>query len=241
MNEHNHSLEAAHSTSAVLDAPVTGMHCAACATRIEKALTGTGGVEQATVNFATQRATVHFDPEIINSQALQKVVQSQGYDVLLDAAVSTTEATDILQEGEFYRVRFRFIIAAVLTLPVVILSMGPHLVPSLSAMLDFPGKAWIELLLTTAVLFWAGREFFTGPGEPPATSRANMDTLVAVGTLAAYLFSLAITVVPEFFGHAHHGSHEVYYEVAASIMRLFSSAICCRSEQRAEPAARFVR
>lgn len=205
----------------VLDMPVTGMHCAACASRIEKALTNTPGVVSAGVNFATARATVQYDSSASTPEQLRDAIRNAGYDAVLPVAVESSDEHLAHAHAEEYRaVRIRFVIAAVLAGPVLVLAMTGHLIPALEHTLDFPARPWIELLLTTPVLFWAGRGFFVGAWNGLRHATANMDTLVAVGTLAAYLYSFAATLFPHWFHTAEHGHPAVYYEVAASIITL---------------------
>jgi Cu+-exporting ATPase len=217
------------SGSVTLDVPVLGMHCVACAARIEKALSEAPGVRQAGVNFATARATVGYDPNATDPDRLREVVRAQGYDAVLPDAAAPQAADDqaaAAAEAEYRGLRLRFIIAAVLTLPVLVLAMAGHLVPAWEAALSFPARPWIELVLTTPVLFWAGWGFLSGAWKAARHRAADMNTLIAVGSLAAYLYSLAATILPGWFtsGAVHaHGDRPmpgVYYEVAASIVTL---------------------
>lgn len=216
---------------------LVGMHCASCAGRIEKALAGSPGVAAATVNFATTRATVQFDPQTTTVASLKQIVRSLGYDVIEPQPESAGAGTEDLyaaesqvREAEYRRQKVRFVVALMLTLPVAVLAMAGHLVPALEEILDFPGRAWLELILTTPVLFWAGREFFTGAWAAARHRVADMNTLVSLGTLSAYLYSVVATVAPRLpagdsgpGGHPAHGllsSAGVYYEVAAIIVTL---------------------
>ncbi len=216
-----------------VDMPVVGMHCAACAVRIEGALGQTPGVSKAAVNFATGRATVEYDPAATAPTNLRDVVRGAGYDAVLPQeghhAGGVSDAEEQAREAEYNRTRLKFVVAAALTVPVAILGMGVHLVPSLAPLLDFPGRAWVELALATPVLFWAGWEFFTGAWAAARHRAADMNTLVAIGTLSAYAYSVAATLAPGWFAagtsseHAGHGSTApvgVYYEVAAVIVTL---------------------
>jgi Cu+-exporting ATPase len=197
----------------VLDLPVLGMHCAACAARIEKALTATPGVERAGVNFATTRASVSYDPAVVTPEKLRDAVRGEGYDAVLpEPQTSADEVAARAREAEYRVARMRFVVAAVLTAPVLVLAMAGHLLPR--DPFDVPARPWVELALTAAVLFWAGRGFLTGAWAAAWHRAADMNTLVAVGTLAAFGESLAATLAP----HAFHG--HVYYEVAASIVTL---------------------
>ncbi|MBA4066753.1 MAG: copper-translocating P-type ATPase [Isosphaera sp.] len=216
-----------------VDLPVVGMHCAACAVRIEGALAHAPGVSKAAVNFATGRATVEYDPAATAPAALRDVVRGAGYDAVLpqkgDYAGGSVSTEEAAREADYRRTRLRFVVAAVLTVPVAVLAMAGHLVPSLAPALDFPGRAWVELALTTPVLFWAGREFFTGAWAAARHRAADMNTLVAIGTLSAYAYSVVATLAPGWLAvgasseHAGHGAATpagVYYEVAAVIVTL---------------------
>jgi Cu+-exporting ATPase len=208
-----------------LDLPVLGMHCAACANRIEKALSASPGVSDAGVNFATARATVQFDPAVASPESLRNAVREQGYDLAIPAhgeghSKSPEDVAAEAQAAEYRAIRNRFAIAAILTAPVLVLAMAGHIVPALRNVFDFAARPWIELALTTPVLFWAGRDFFTGAWKAARHRAADMNTLIALGTLSAYAFSVVATLFPHWFhtaGHAHPG---VYYEVAASIVTL---------------------
>src|SRR3954471_19049279 len=108
-----------------LDVPVLGMHCVACAARIEKALSEAPGVSQAGVNFATGRATVAYDPAATDPAALREVVRAQGYDALLPdpaAARAPDDEVAAAQEAEYLRLRLKLVVAAVLTAPVLVLA-----------------------------------------------------------------------------------------------------------------------
>jgi Cu+-exporting ATPase len=231
MTTTDHRAEGRHPTADVgsrLDVPVMGMSCAACASRIEGALRDAPGVDSASVNFATARATVTYHPATTTPELLRDAVRGQGYDLLLPAVDARVEDIEDVatkaQEDEYLRVRTRFVVAAVLTTPVVFLAMAGHAVPSLEAMLSIPARPWVELALTTPVLFWAGRDFFTGAWAAARHRAADMNTLVALGTFAAFAYSAVATMFPGWLslaagGHAGH-TPVVYYEAAASIITL---------------------
>jgi len=214
--------------------PLVGMHCASCAGRIEKALGASSGVVAATVNFATSRATVRYDPERTDVTSLGQVVRDLGYDVIepytrddVIEGEGLHEAESRVREAEYRRQKARFVAALALTLPVAALAMAGHLVPALADIAEFRGKNWLELVLTTPVLFWAGREFFTGAWAAARHRVADMNTLVSLGTLSAYLYSIVATVAPSLLtvtaGHGlGHGAAAVgvYFEVSAIIVTL---------------------
>ena len=221
------------------DLPILGMHCASCAMQIEKALGKTPGVEQAGVNYATARATVHYDPQRVDTSRLREVVKETGYEALApqsgdsneqEDSESSAEVESQAREKEYQRQKHQFIIALILTIPVAILAMGGHLIPALKSTFDAPWRAWTELILTTPVLFWAGREFFTGAWASAKHRAADMNTLIAIGTFSAYAYSVVVTIAPQLVTGAAHissgtGAMEmntagVYFEAAAVIVTL---------------------
>ena len=225
------------------DLPILGMHCAACAARIEKALGKAPGVQQAGVNYATARATVHYDARTTDAAKLRDVVKNVGYDAIVPPSStrnrahgaaaepeSVSEAETQAREKEYQRQKQQFFIALALTVPVVLTAMGAHWGPFQKG-LSGSWRVWFELALTTPVLFWAGREFFVGAWISAKHRAADMNTLVAIGTFAAYAYSLVVTVAPHLVSSAveggaasTHGGHAspagVYYEAAAVIVTL---------------------
>jgi len=216
---------------------LVGMHCASCAGRIEKALGTAAGVATANVNFATSRATVQYDPQATNKASLSKVVRELGYDVITSIDGKEHAGMEDLQtaetqvrEEEYRQQKVRFIVALALTIPLAVLAMAGHVVPTLENVLNFTGRPWLELTLTTPVLFWAGREFFTGAWTAARHRVADMNTLVSLGTLSAYLFSVVATVTPQWLAvgsiegeqtaHGMTSTVGVYYEVASIIITL---------------------
>jgi Cu+-exporting ATPase len=174
-----------------------GMTCASCAARIEKKLNKVDGVE-ATVNFATEQATVHCDPAV-PVDALVGAVDSAGY----TAHVST--AAHGHDHGESARVLWRrLVVAIVLTVPIVLLAMVPPL--------RFSGWEWIALILSTPVVFWCGIGFHRVALKSARHFAATMDTLISIGTLAAWLWSTIVLLAGL--------DADTYFEVAAVITTL---------------------
>ncbi len=229
------------------DLPLLGMHCAACANRIERALNRAPGVQSCNVNYATQRASVSYDAAQTNAHALRDVVKNAGYDAIVPAQPASDqpnshhEAGDVAaaenaaREIEYAHQKRKFIGAAILTLPVAVLGMGGHLFPSLAPALNFAGRDWIELILTSIVLFWAGGEFFGGAFIAAKHRAADMNTLVAIGTFAAYAFSVVATFAPALF-HASDSAHGplVYYETAAIVVTLILMGRWLEARARAQ-------
>jgi Cu+-exporting ATPase len=182
----------------------------------------TPGVTEANVNFATTHATVRYDAQAADLNTLGDAVRKAGYDVI-PPAVEDNDAETQVRDSEYARQRRKFYIALALSLPVAILGMAGHVVPLLESALDFPARPWIELALTTPVLFWAGSEFFTGAWKLARHFAADMNTLVALGTFAAYIYSVAATFAPQWFVQSMPGMRAtapVYYESAALIVTL---------------------
>lgn len=189
-----------------LDLQLGGMTCAACAARIEKVLNGLPGVE-ARVNLATERARVRYTPGLVDPDALIAAVGRAGY-----SATPITEATraeEKARKAAEYRRELRiFAIAAVLTLPLLV-QMLPMLAGQGHAEW-LPG--WLQWALATPVQFWVGRRFYTGAWHALRGGAANMDVLVALGTSAAYFYSLAVLL----FDPAGH----LYFEASAAVITL---------------------
>ncbi len=191
--------------------PVTEMTCASCAVNIESALKKLKGIRQASVNFATQNAWVEYNPEAVSPQTMRQTVQAIGYDLLVDLP-NTFHAQEEAEAHHYQKLKNQTLWAAVLTVPVVILSMF--------FMHWKPGN-FISLALTAPIVFYFGRSFFVHAIKLARHGKAGMDTLVALSTGIAYLFSLYNTLFPEFFQARGLEAH-VYYEAAAVIITFIS-------------------
>jgi Cu+-exporting ATPase len=201
--------------------PIGGMNCGACAVRVERALADAAGVASAAVNFATQRAVVEFDPGATDAARLSEVVRAAGYEVPAGPADETPAAADWEQQARARELRdltARFRVAAAFTLPVLYGAMAGMLGLPAVAILELP---WVQALLTTPVLAYSGAPFFAGAARAFRHRAADMNTLVALGTGAAYLYSLAVSwsAAGPGGGHAGHGA-PVYFEAAAVIITL---------------------
>jgi Cu+-exporting ATPase len=185
------------------------MHCASCVTTIENALAAVPGVEDASVNLGTARAEVR--GRDLESPRLIAAVRDSGYDARL--AAEAAAEPDAAAAHEARSVWRRTLVAAALTLPVVVISM---------AEIHFPGRNWLLLVLTLPVYYWAGSPFLTGAIRTLSHRTANMDTLIAIGTTAALVLSIASTLFPETMsaGTAAGGMGHVYYEAVGVILTL---------------------
>ena len=206
------------------DLSVQGMHCASCVGRVEAALKRVPGVQAATVNLLAERAAVQFDPQQTKPEDLIAALDIAGYDAQrmnADPFAAASDSEQAAKQTETRDLRRRFVVSAMLSVPVLLMGMGPHLglFPMQWTML----RGWnlAQLMLTTPVLFWAGSGFFRGAWAALKQRASDMNTLIAVGTLSAYLYSLAVTLAPGFFtaqGGDTHGA--VYFETAAVIVTL---------------------
>ncbi|MGH7326509.1 MAG: heavy metal translocating P-type ATPase [Candidatus Rokuibacteriota bacterium] len=198
-----------------LTLPVRGMHCAACVGKVEGALQGVAGVSEASVNLATERATVTFDPARADVGSLRRAVADAGYELVDPVAASAAGADGerLAREREQRAMRRRFVVGAVLSAPVLIGGMA-DLFPWTPEVLRDP---WVLLALSTPVQFWVGWPFHRGFLRDLRHRTASMSTLVSIGTNAAYFYSLAVTLWPRAF--ATHGAM-TYYETGAVVITL---------------------
>ena len=188
---------------------VLGMSCAVCALNVETTLGAQEGVYEAKVNFAGSTVLVDYNPRVITPVELQKAVESAGYELVVENTEDTDQA-DRLQREEFLALKRKTIGAIVLALPVFVIGMF---------FMHMPYGNWIMLAFTIPVMAFFGRDFFVHAYMQLKHGRANMDTLVAVSTGVAFLFSLFNTIWPEYWTSRGLEAH-VYYEAAAVIIAL---------------------
>jgi Cu+-exporting ATPase len=198
-----------------LELPITGMTCASCANRVERKLNKLDGVS-ASVNYATERATVDFDPGAVAPEQLVAAVEAAGYEAALPSAEPAQEPAD----DPAAALRQRLIVSALLTLPVLLLAMIPPL--------QFDNWQWLTLTLAAPVVVWGALPFHRAAWLNLRHAMATMDTLISLGVLAASGWSLyalflgdagepglrmAFDLVPDNAG----GTHELYLEVASAV------------------------
>lgn len=191
--------------------PVLEMTCAACAVSVESMLKSTKGVKEASVNYANQTALVEFDPAAAGPTDFQQAVRAIGYDLVVD--VEDPQAVkEEAQRMHYQEIKSRTIWSAVLSAPVVIIGMF---------FMDWKTGTYVSMLLSAPVVFYFGRSFFVHAFKQARFGKANMDTLVALSTGIAFLFSLFNTFFPEFW-HSRGVHAHVYYEAAAVIITFIS-------------------
>ena len=209
------------SAPAPVELVIEGMTCASCVGRVERALKAVPGVQSASVNLATERASVQGDAAL-DAGALIAAVARAGYTASrVDPAGASEDAQAQRHADELRVLKRDLLLAAVLTLPVFALEMGGHLVPAfhhfIAGTLGTQNSWLLQFVLTTLVLVLPGRRFYQ-KGIPALLRAApDMNSLVAVGTLAAYGFSLVATFAPRLLPA---GTVNVYYEAAAVIVTL---------------------
>ncbi|WP_026260769.1 heavy metal translocating P-type ATPase [Spirosoma luteum] len=191
--------------------PVLEMTCASCAVSVESMLGNTPGVQKATVNYANQSTTVDYDPTLISPAGMQQVLQGIGYDLVVDVE----DPGQVQQEARqrFYEaLKTRTIWAIILSLPVVLVGMF---------FMQIPYANYLMMILSAPVVFWLGRSYFVNASKQARHGKANMDTLVALSTGIAFLFSAFTTVYPQFWTSRGLEPH-VYFEAAAVVVAFIS-------------------
>ncbi|MEM4590090.1 MAG: heavy metal translocating P-type ATPase [Candidatus Micrarchaeia archaeon] len=160
---------------------IRGMHCASCAKIIENSLRKAKGIKSASINFATEKASIEFDERKINIEKIIAIIEDAGYSAKEEKGIEIDGEREI-KEKEIKELKTTFIVSLVLTIPIVLLSM----------FIDFPYENIIQFALATPVQFWIGWRFYKGMASALKNRAANMDTLIAIGTSAAYFYSIFI-------------------------------------------------
>lgn len=188
--------------------PVTGMTCASCVLQVEKALVGQRGVDRVDVNLATNTAQVAWDDEVLDMEGLQRAVRNAGYDLLITDEGEAIAEAEQARADHLAQLRQRLIAASFLSLPLVVVGM---------AYMHASWSPWVQWLLSTPVVLVFGRQFFVQAWKQARRGSANMDTLVALSTGVAYIFSVFNTVDPTFWTDRGLEPH-VYFEAAAVVI-----------------------
>ncbi len=184
--------------------PVLNMHCASCAMNVENTVKKMEGVTFSNVNFANATLTVEFDKNRVSPEEIQKNIQEIGFDIILGSKVEQEKKKEAEHIEHFQKMRSKTIWSAVFSVPVFIIGMF---------FMDIPYANWIMWGLATPVLFIFGRHFFTNAWKLALKRQANMDTLVALSTGVAYIFSVFNTLFTHIWEHNH-----VYFEASAVII-----------------------
>jgi len=188
--------------------PVTDMHCAACALTVEKALNEQKGIVKAAVNLSNNTALVEYDSETINPAQIKQAVKKTGYDILVSDEENNPAKIEALNRKRYASLRLRTILSVVFTVPLVAIGM---------LAMDIPNANYIMWALATPVVLIFGRQFFMGAWMQAKRFNASMDTLVALSTGIAYLFSAFNVLYPEFWTDEGLVPH-VYFEASAGVI-----------------------
>jgi Cu+-exporting ATPase len=217
-------------TTARIDLPIAGMTCANCAMTIERSLKRLDGVVDATANFANEKATVTYVPGVVSRADLVQAVEGAGYEVIEveGEEQSLEDAEQLARAAEIRDKRNKVIVGAILGGIIMLISMGPEL----GLLPQIPYATWIALALATPVQIYLGRDFYVSAWKATKNKTANMDTLVALGSSVAYLYSAAVVL----FGL----DGPVYFETAAMILTfiIVGKYLEARAKGRASAAIR---
>lgn len=190
--------------------PITGMHCASCATNIQRALSKTDGVSQAHVNYGNEQASITYNANTLDTNQIAEIVKKIGYTAILNT--SEEEADKELEahhKHSLSNLKITLLVSGILTAILMI-----EMIPGSPMIFHNP---WLMLALATPVQFWAGRSFYAGAWSALKNKTSNMDTLVALGTSVAYGYSLIATIFADFLVQQGFSLH-YYYETAAAII-----------------------
>ncbi len=186
---------------------ISGMHCAACAQRIEKAIKKLDGVSSVNVNLATDKASVEFDENIVSREKIEKTIEDTGYKVVREEKMTDEQMSEhhgmSIREHEVMTLRRLFLLSLILSLPIFVLSFPEWF--------GIMAPNFVLLVLATPVQFIVGYRFYQGTFTSLRSGSASMDTLIAVGTSAAYFYSAIVTLLPGFGDY-------VYFDSAALII-----------------------
>ncbi|MBV8884335.1 MAG: copper-translocating P-type ATPase [Chroococcidiopsidaceae cyanobacterium CP_BM_RX_35] len=200
-----------------------GMSCASCASNIEQAIQSVPGVIDCSVNFGVEQATVKYEPKRTNLEKIQQVVSDAGYSAysLQDQEMITGEndVERLYREAEKRELYLKVLVGGVLSVLLVVGGLPAMMGVRTPSSVSWLSHPWVQLVLATPVQFWCGKSFYTNGWKALKRHAATMDTLIALGTSAAYFYSIFVTIFPGFFT-AQHLTAETYYESAAIVITL---------------------
>jgi Cu+-exporting ATPase len=202
--------------------PIHGMSCASCVKKVETALNSLEGVVKASVNFATERATVQYIPGVVSVEDFRRAVKDAGYEVLEVEAAKKEDIVDrekAAREAEYRKLKRKLITGVVLVAPIFLLAYWKTLGLSALFTLSRDVNFYLQLIFQTPIQFWVGWQFYVGAWKTAKHKSADMNTLIAVGTSAAYLYSVLAVFFPWLFA-AKGLMAEVYFDTAGAIIIL---------------------
>lgn len=187
--------------------PVLGLSCASCAASVQSMLSSQAGVSAVAVNYANATATVDYDPAAIREEDMQSVIRSIGYDLVIEKE-QAAEVVEKSEQDRYKKLKIHTLWAAILSIPLMIISMWG---------MDIPYAGLLMWILATPVVFVFGGRFFTSAYRQLIHGKAGMDTLVALSTGVAYLYSLTVFIFPDFWASKGLPGH-LYFESAAVVI-----------------------
>ncbi len=209
-----------HAATEHIEIGIGGMTCANCVGRVERVVGKLDGVMSASVNLATERATIDFLPEIVSSRDIGAAITKAGYEPRIDDGEATEDRERAARTAEIAELKRSVLMAAALTVPLVIVAMGrmvPGMGPAMRGLLTEPVWMSIEWALATPVLFYAGRRFFVHGWAELRHISPGMNSLVMLGASAAYVYSVLALLIPSMFPA---GTATAYFEAAGVIVTL---------------------
>lgn len=200
--------------------PIRGMSCASCVQKVENALNGLEGVVRASVNFATERASVQYLPGAVSVEDFRRAVKEAGYEILEVEGAKKEDIVDrekAAREAGYRKLKGKFIAGLILVIPVFLLAYWRMLDLSSLYNLNREVNFYLQLLFQTPIQFWVGWQFYSGAWKTVKHRSADMNTLIAVGTSAAYFYSVLATFLPGLF-EVQGLAAEVYFDTAGAII-----------------------
>jgi Cu+-exporting ATPase len=200
--------------------PVKGMSCASCVANVQEALSSLPGVVSASVNFASEKATVEYFPAQAGIRDFRNVIRDAGYELVeAEKGEDIVEKEQREREAAYLSLKRKVITGAILTVPIFLLMQWDAIGLSRLIALQQQTIFLLQLIFATPVQFWIGRHFYTGAVAAARHRTTNMNTLIAVGTSAAYLYSVVATFFPSVFEIKGYEAH-VYFDTSATIIVL---------------------
>jgi len=217
-----------------------GMSCAGCANAIQKAISGVSGVEECDVNFAAEQATVKFNPQQTNVNVIQQAVEDAGYGASLysqeEMMTGRGDAEIVAREAESKDLIRKMIVGSVISIILIVGSLPMMTGLEIAIIPSWLHNPWFQFILTTPVQFWCGYQFYRNAWKAFRHRAATMDTLIVLGTSAAYFYSLFATLFDDFL--IQQGlTPQVYYESAAVIITLILVGRFMENRARGETSA----
>lgn len=191
---------------------ISGMTCAACSSRIERVLSRTEGIDQANVNLVTEKASIEYDQSHVDMDQVFEKVKQLGYEPI---ALETADEAKARKNQELNRQKMKFIIAMILSLPLLYTMVGHFSFLSFLPLPHVMTEPWFQFILATPVQFILGWQFYKGGYGALRNKSANMDVLVALGTSAAYFYSIYMWII-----HAGEKHIPLYFETSAVLITL---------------------